>query len=896
MSDNRYALFYFSGTHWDREWYKSFQGFRYELVKMLDELIDYLVEHKEFKVFHMDGQTIMLEDYLQIDDSKLNVLTALIQSQRILIGPWYCMPDEYLLSGESLIRNLMVGHKICRSFGVDAWKFGYACDIFGHIAQMPQIFNGFDIHYSLLGRGTNEHTTPAHFVWQSPDGSKCVTYKVPDKEGYGAFSLKVIGERKKGVEADPDSANFIEKARQYLEYEKGRSDIPVIVIMDAMDHEPVHPKTPMYIDKLKEIYPEWEIYHSDLIEMSRTVEKLAERLPVKLGELNETARNKGLYLHLISNTLSSYYPIKAYNDRCQTLMEKWVEPLLALGKTIGANIKRQYVDLAYKYLLKNHSHDSICGCSIDQVHKDMVYRFDQCWEICCVLLQAVENQLKQRINDHFNGNGKILCILNPLPFRRKETVSVQVEFEQDYEATFQEPFGYETRNCFKIFDVKGKEIPYGIASVLKNQQLRTRGDECRKADIYTLTFEAELPAMGLIMYRIAPQDKPVRYMKLISQKAYEAENEHIHLRINDNGTLCITDKKNGITYDNLLEYYDEGEIGDGWYSQAPIMDTLISSHGASCRIERIENGPVRAVFRVIKNLQVPEKMIYNCDGIRRSERCVTIEIISKIGLSSNARYVDVETVIDNRARDHRMKLVIPTGVNSDKYFVNQPFAFITRSVGIRTETHDWKEKDSLEKQMGGIVGKRNKDGTGLAFISAYGLHECAVPDDKDGSILVTLLRSFSKTFTTNGEHGCQIQGKHTYKYLLVPLSSDISYSDLVRFQDCLQTGIRAFTAETSQDYVMQEPFEFMMLKSRNILSSMIKAPESQEESTVIIRLYNMSDEDSTGEVEFCLPISSVQRVNFNEEYQRNETFNGKCFEVKLSPWKVATYKIKFLPK
>lgn len=81
------------------------------------------------------------------------------------------MPDEFLLSGESLIRNLMIGHKISADWGVEAWKYGYLCDVFGHMAQMPQILKEFGIRYALLGCGTNEHTTPAHFVWESPDGS-----------------------------------------------------------------------------------------------------------------------------------------------------------------------------------------------------------------------------------------------------------------------------------------------------------------------------------------------------------------------------------------------------------------------------------------------------------------------------------------------------------------------------------------------------------------------------------------------------------------------------------------------------------------------------------------------------------------------------------------------------
>src|SRR6478609_7122771 len=152
-----------SHTHWDREWYLTHEQFRFRLVALIDRLLDLLDSDPSYKYFHLDGQTIVLEDYLEIRPEQETRLRAQIAAGRILIGPWYDMPDEFLVSGESLIRNLMRGHRISREFGVDPWKNGYICDIFGHIAQMPQIFNGFGIRHAVLGRGTNEHNTPAHF-------------------------------------------------------------------------------------------------------------------------------------------------------------------------------------------------------------------------------------------------------------------------------------------------------------------------------------------------------------------------------------------------------------------------------------------------------------------------------------------------------------------------------------------------------------------------------------------------------------------------------------------------------------------------------------------------------------------------------------------------------------
>ena len=261
MSGNKLSIYYYSGTHWDREWYQDFQGFRMRLVSVVNELIEVLEQDPSFKVFHLDGQTIVLEDYKEIEPVKAERLKKLIQERRVLVGPWYVMPDEFLVSGESLIRNFMTGHRIAKEWGTEPWKFGYVNDIFGHIAQMPQILNGFGMRHALLGRGTNEHTTPAFFVWQSPDGSECVTFKLHDEHGYTSATRLIMDQvdPEKGVTSDLE-----EHIRNLVEYERKRSDVPVLVLMDTYDHQPVKKHTPAVLDMMRKLYPEAEVKHESL--------------------------------------------------------------------------------------------------------------------------------------------------------------------------------------------------------------------------------------------------------------------------------------------------------------------------------------------------------------------------------------------------------------------------------------------------------------------------------------------------------------------------------------------------------------------------------------------------------------------------------------------------------
>lgn len=145
------------------------------------------------------------------------------------------MPDEFNLSGESLIRNLMRGHRLSREWGAgEAWKFGYICDIFGHIAQMPQIFQGFGIPYSLFCRGAGK--TDPYFIWQAPDGSQCINFRMGDRSGYGEYCGEVLS-KERGMELN--SLEVIEqKNREYMEFLFSLTDIPVYVIMDALDTGP----------------------------------------------------------------------------------------------------------------------------------------------------------------------------------------------------------------------------------------------------------------------------------------------------------------------------------------------------------------------------------------------------------------------------------------------------------------------------------------------------------------------------------------------------------------------------------------------------------------------------------------------------------------------------------
>jgi mannosylglycerate hydrolase len=923
-SKGRSTIYFYSGTHWDREWYQTFQGFRYRLVGMMNELIDVLEADPELRVFHLDGQTIPLEDFMEIEPARREQLAKLIADKRIEVGPWYVMPDEMLLSGESLIRNLLRGHAVARSWGAEVWKFGNVCDVFGHIAQLPQILMGFGIPYAMLGRGTNEHSCPAHFRWQAPDGSELIAFKLPDAEGYASFYRLVISQLgEQGL--DGDAAEKL--IQSYIDHERSRSAIPVSLVMDSFDHESVHKDTPQYLNAIRRLYPDAEVKHVSLTEMGRQLESYREEMPIMKGELYEPAKVTASYIHLITHTLSSRYPLKRANDECQTLLEKWVEPLAAIAALAGFPVQPSYVELAYNYLLMNHAHDSICGCSIDQVHKDMEYRFSQVKEISHQIMGDIEakersfrlaakqaaqvayadvNQVPSAaIAEAGAGHNLMLSLWNPLSFERTEVITVDIDFPLNYPCQYQEPFGYEEKNSFKILDHQGNEVPYGLVSMHKQHTVRNFGQLSRKVDRHRVSFMADMPAMGTVEYKIVPFDRASRYLSALSRHPREAENEYIKLFIRDNGTLNIHDKRSGKTYDGLCSYMDDGEIGDGWYHANPAEDRLVNSHGAVYSIERIENGPSRSVFRVTHHMKVPKRIDWSTQGIRRSDDYTVLKIVSLIGLSQGSPAVDVETTIENTAEDHRLRLELPTGLDSPSYYVNQPFAIVERHAGVRMDTQDWKECDVPEKQTGGIVAKRAQDGTGLAFISAFGIHECAGMDDDAGTLAVTLFRSTRRTVLTNGEEGGQLLGPLHFKYQLSLLDASTSYADLIRLQDKLQAGIHSTSYPAAEHNEPLGSNSYFQLTGSDICLSLLKRPQSGLSDSVIIRVYNVSASASTGDIDCFRNIISVKEVNLLEEEiggveekgQNGQNspieFHTSGFSFHMEPWKFKTFMVSF---
>lgn len=410
----KYKLLIISHTHWDREWYQTFQGFRKRLVFMMDHLIEKMEKDPDYKYFHMDGQTIMLEDYLKIRPENEGRLRKLIKDGRIIIGPWYVMPDEFLVSGESLVRNLQKGFTVSKEYDAEPMKNGYVVDIFGHNSQFPQILRGFGIDSALLYRGIGDYPEDA-LIWEAVDGSGVLCIKMDRERSYSNFYFAI---RWPFDGREYDKEELVSRMKKMIKYSGETAVSDNLLMMDGVDHIEIEPALPQIISILNENIDNIEIKQCTLEEFAKVQMKVAgDRLKTIKGELYNVGQ-RGINNQVLKNVLSSMVHIKQMNNECEVLLTRWVEPFDTILAHIGglernmAGIAQNagvlarktkgldhnisgysqnsgvldqnmggFIDEAWHFLFQNHPHDSICGCSISRVHSDNEYRFIQVKDI-----------------------------------------------------------------------------------------------------------------------------------------------------------------------------------------------------------------------------------------------------------------------------------------------------------------------------------------------------------------------------------------------------------------------------------------------------------------------------------------------------------------------------------
>lgn len=882
-------IYYFAATHWDREWYKTVDEFRFRLVKVMDEVIQTLLEHPEFERFTLDGQTCILEDYLTIRPENQAILTRLIQEGRLLIGPWYTMPDEFLLSSESLIQNLLLGHSITAGYEVPPLKTGYVCDTFGHIANLPQILNGFEISSALISRGTNDSELECFFRWNAPDGSSLSVFKAPEICGYGSFFYEVLSGCQSCLPVltpEEEEAQF-QRAVCYVSRELTRTSLPYVILMDGMDHETIHGSVLKLLQRLSKEF-NCPVVQTQL---DQIFPEIQGKYPERTGELASHGKANVMHNKLIPHTLSSRYDLKSANDICQNLLEHYMLPSAAIDTMYGRDSIPAYLSYAYRLLLQNHAHDSICGCSIDAVHREMLTRFEKSRRTAEEYFRRFCERTCQTAET--GTDGCLIRIYNPLPYEYYGFLEFDIEFPTDFPVTSLPYMKYEQRNAFRIYGEDGEEIPYTLVQAARSRLVKQFGGNTHLTDPHRVAITALLRPMGFTVFTIRPSDLPYRNLNRLSNGPVSCENEWIEFCISPDGTITLTDKETGRIYPGLHSFLDCCEMGDGWYHIRPVNDQVISSLGQPVTISKTFDGAAACKFQVVYELQLPKEKQLEHGFVKRSECRVPYRITSEFTITRASKLVRVHTRIENSITDHRLTLHLPTHIESECYEVNQCNLILKRNSGLELSHYDWKEADITEYPMESMAMIRDHAHThGLLFLSGGGLHEVSCPKDAQNSIDITLLRCFGKTVGTNGEPDGQLQGLQEFDYAFLPLASETN-AELVRLKDQFVAGYRAFTVPAAPKEEVPEERSAFILESQHCVYLTALPANS---GGIILRLANYSEQEDKGKITFDKKVKRAVLCNFLEKEISPATVNETTVCFQAGGLKLINLRVEFEPE
>lgn len=913
----RKTVFVVPHTHWDREWYAPFQVFRARLVRVLDHALDVLQRDPRFCRFTLDGQAVILEDYLAVRPEREADIRRLVQEGRLLIGPWYVLADEFLVSPESLIRNLALGRRVSQRFG-RPMQVGYTPDPFGHIAQLPRILAGFGLDSAVFQRGVGDEAERLglEFIWEGSDGAAVLAVQMPATYSAAAGLGHAAWDYEEGGRYDPDLAARHARAVLFGDVDvpgelpfwlqlpfarlqgrglAGHSRSEALLLPNGTDHLFLQEDLPDLLAELGAAVPEVDWVLGDLEEYIAKVRATAGRLERYRGEFRGSR-----WHHILSGVLSSRVYLKQANDRAQQLLERYAEPLVALQRAAGGFDGAALIWEAWRLLLKNHFHDSICGCSVDPVHREMMTRFAS-------VEQAGEYEARQALARLVGGipvlgpaepaAESVVAVFNPLPYPRETVVR----------HTLDVPEGLGGR--LAVLDAAGRPLPVQR----EVEQVFAPGRSDVRVDRVTLYWAAPLPALGVAEVRVAPADGGAAEAASPADAAaaggaasagaavasapppaavvvtdVSLENEHLRMEVEADGPVLI-ERATGRRHRLRLRLEDAADAGDSYdFSPLPGDVPIVADRPAGPpRIVR--PGPVVGSLAVEYRLVIPKRL--SADRTRREGRVeMAVEVV--FTLERGSRALKLEVSLNNMAEDHRLRLVLASGIRTGHVWAGDAFQFTRRPVR-PPAGEDWYQKPQATNAMRHVVlvqeepaGPVAAGGAAAAArppagfaVMARGLHEYeAVPAADGVDLAVTLLRCvgwLSRDDLVSRPQGAgpampvpeaQCPGPHRFELAVMPFAGPYWQSPLLAELDAFVAPPMA-QAVAFKDNARGRGAEtlgsvsFLEVSPPLLLSAFKPADDGDG---AIVRVWNPAPEPVEGWIRFPAGPAAVYEVRLDE--------------------------------
>ncbi len=708
-------------THWDREWYHPFERFRQRLVALVDELLDDPPGSDES--FLLDGQAIILDDYLAIRTERRDALTALLRAGRLEAGPWFVLADELIPSGEALVRNLLAGRAVLRRLGANPPLVLYCPDSFGHPAALPSLAAGFGLPVVIAWRGYGSARWPAGDTarWVAPDGGDVLLFHLP-RDGYEFGS---------NFPADDSSAAARWNA---IRTELGaRTATGALLVLIGADHHARQTDWRGALTALERVGRSDGVHRSSLQHFADAlVTRAASReLPTVRGELRDSYG----YTWTLSGTLATRAHEKRLNARAERLLLRDAEPWSALAAVNGRS-RRALVDAAWRTVLTAHPHDTLCGCSID----DVALAMEQRLRSAMVQAAGVRDDAIMDLIGHDPVEARtarerwqpIAIVRNRAPRRRSGVAIVDIEsFVADVRvgpgsALSGDQDVVVPRRTITIGGLGRVQV---LARSLRHsltESPRHYPDADLVSAARVAAWISDAPPYGLECHPIGvrgPIAAGPREPVVVERRSMR--NANLIVTVGDDGTISLEQTGSGRRVASLLELLDETDVGD-LYTPAPRPRSFLVEASA---VRRIHRGPLRGELAVRYRVADPA-------ASRRVDADVTLHFI----LDADSPFLRVRVLGVNRSENHRLRLVVRTGVASDldsSVWADSAFGPIRRGA-IDVPLNDvLAEQPPSTAPLHRYVSRFNREAGCTLF--SDGLAEYEARDD--GSLVVTLLRA-----------------------------------------------------------------------------------------------------------------------------------------------------------
>lgn len=750
-------VFVISHSHWDREWYMPFEKHHLRLVKLMDEVLDLIDTDPKFNSFQLDGQAIIIDDYLAVRPENKDRVAKAIKNGKLRVGPFYVLQDDFLISPESHVKDFQIGRQTAEKYG-QMMGIGYFPDTFGNMGQTPQMLRLAGLDAVAFGRGVkptglNNQVSESAFEssfsemnWIGPDQSQVLGI---------LFANWYSNGNEIPVDRQEAKQYWTEKLADVEKY----ASTDNLLMMNGVDHQPVQKDVTKALEVAQELFPDYQFIHSNFDDYLAAVKAdLPKNLSTINGELT-SQETDGWYT--LTNTASSRIYLKQKNAEVQHKLINEATQLAAVALP-KAEYPHDQLTYAWKLLLENHIHDSITGCSVDEVHREMMTRFEKVEAVAESIRDDAQTALADQVKtDQFPEGSQPFVVINPSDTAKTGVITAEVELDR---ALFKD--GRPDAQFAKMQLIVQQNRHYAVIAADGRQVVgRVTG--------YTTRFGADLPEdrfrvpyIGVYaQVEVYVKDLPafswqaLALQQLTTPKMYAdqtAESLISHGRILENnllkveisavdGSLTILDKKTNHTYHRMAVYEDTGDMGNEYIYKETADQKRIYSTDQAPTIHIKEDSAKRGVIEVVSTLQIPRQATPQLDyeqravidithrQATRSQETVALTLHTFITLEADSSALKFDVAYDNQALDHRLRVLFPTELETTTNEAESVFEVVQRP---NVPEKYWENPTNPQRQQAFVNLHDEKVGVTLAN---DGLPEYEILP-KDGAIALTILR------------------------------------------------------------------------------------------------------------------------------------------------------------